>query len=122
MKSSRLIGLFFLSLFLAACWLSSIPGAEDPWDENKVVVGDSGTSLDNPGGHDTDGEDVGGGFIIVLHGGINFCRIFDIDIVILPGIGTERVKKGGTPQHSSVVKAKEPKAATGNGKPVKTRK
>lgn len=122
MKSSRLIGLFFLSLFLAACWLSSIPGAEDPWDENKIVVGDSGTTLDNPGGgRDTDGEDAGGGIIIVF-GGIDLCRILDMNVVILPGIGTERMKKSGNPQHSSVVKAKEPKAATENGKPVKTRK
>ncbi len=50
MKSlRRLSGLFLVSLFLASTWISSLPGAEDPWDENKVVQSDSSTALGHGG-------------------------------------------------------------------------
>jgi len=50
MKSlRRLTGLFLVSLFIASIWLSSLPGAEDPWDKNKVVQSDSSTALGHGG-------------------------------------------------------------------------
>jgi hypothetical protein len=51
MKSWRLLGLFLVSLFLTACWLSSLPASEHPWDEDEVVTSDSSDVIQdhNPG-------------------------------------------------------------------------
>jgi hypothetical protein len=109
MKLSRLLGLFFLSLFLAASWLSTLPGAEDPWDENKIVVSDTGLSLES-GGSDDDG-----GIITIIFPGITgFSGIFDLQIIILRDSGSEKVKKNVS-QHSSIVEVREPKTVLPRG-------
>ena len=111
MKLSRLLGLLFVSLFLAACWLSTLPGAEDPWDENKIVVSDSGVSLDN-GGSSMDNDD-GGPVTIIIMGGPGFSKIFDLQIVTLRDFGSD-VKKNEI-QHSSIVEVKEPRVVLPRG-------
>ena len=111
MKLSRLLGLFFLSLFLAASWLSTLPGAEDPWDENKVVVADSGLSLES-GGSGTDDD---GGIITIIFPGIaGFSGIFDLQIIVLRNSGSEKVKKNAA-QRSSIVEVREPKTVLPRG-------
>jgi hypothetical protein len=112
MKLSRLLGLFFLSLFLAASWLSTLPGAEDPWDENKVILPDSGLSLESG----DSGTDDDGGIITIIFPGITvFSGIFDLQIVILRDSGSEKVKKNAV-QRSSSVEVREPKTVLPRGK------
>ena len=111
MKLSRLSGLFFLSLFLAACWLSTLPGAEDPWDENKIIVSDSGIALQS-GGSDTD--DDGGIITIFFPGFAGFSGIFDLQIIVLRGTGSEKVKKNAA-QRSSIVEVREPRTVSPRG-------
>ena len=113
MKLSRLSGLFFLSLFLAACWLSTLPGAEDPWDENKVVVSDSGVALEG-GESNTDGEVDDGSITIIFPGGLGFSGIFDLRIIILRDSGSEKVKRNAA-QRSSIVEVREPKTVLPRG-------
>ncbi len=111
MKLSRLLGLFFLSLFLAASWLSTLPGAEDPWDENKIVVSDSGLSLE--GG--SSGTDDDGGIITIIFPGVTFFSgIFDLQIIVLRDSGSEKVKKNAA-QRSSTVEVREPKTVLPKG-------
>jgi hypothetical protein len=111
MKMSRLAGLFFLSLFLAACWLSTLPGAEDPWDENKIVVSDSGTSLDDGGSQQ---EDDGGMSIVIFPGGSGFSKILNLQLIVMHGQGNSRVKESKM-QSSSVVGVKEPEVVQPRG-------
>jgi len=73
MKSFRLLGLFLVSLFLAACWLSSLPAAEHPWDEDEVVTSDTNGVVQGNGGTDIP---VGtGGIIIILPADFNPARV-----------------------------------------------
>jgi hypothetical protein len=114
MKLSRLSGLFLLSLFLAACWLSTLPGAEDPWDENKIVVSDSGLALES-GGLITDDEDNDGGVITIIFPGIRcISGIFDLQIVVLRNSGSEKVKRNAA-QRSSIVEVREPETVLPRG-------
>ena|GEM_PF-4049714 len=114
MKLSRLSGLFFLSLFLAACWLSTLPGAEDPWDENKVVVCDSGISLESGGSVTENGVGGGGTITIIFPGGLSFSGIFDLQIVVLRDSGREKVKRDAV-QRSSIMEVREPKTVLPRG-------
>lgn len=112
MKLSRLLGLFFLSLFLAASWLSTLPGAEDPWDENKIVEADSGLTLEI-GGSD-DGESGGGIITIIFPGIIGFSGIFDLQIIVLWDSGSEKVMRNAA-ERSSIVEVREPKTILPRG-------
>lgn len=116
MKLSKLLGLFFLSLLLTACWLSTLPSAEDPWDENKVTAPDTGSALGGGGVPPN-----GGGFqILILHGGPHFAKIFDFHIVIVPRDGAIHVEREEAKQ-SSVASTTEPRIAVPGCKSVKAR-
>lgn len=98
MKSFRLLGLFLVSLFLAACWLSSLPAAEHPWDEDEVVASDSNGTATGNGGDDYPGDI--GGVIIILPAEINFARPLASGMLFLHKEGGFNVRKGEVHQSS----------------------
>lgn len=103
MKSlQRLLGLFLLSLFLAACWLSTLPGAEDPWDENKVVQSDSGTVLGDNGIIGDDGPS-----ILIITDGPGILKLIPFRIVVFPGFSGTGAK-GCVSQHAPAVRVDQP--------------
>ncbi len=49
MRSVRFMGLVFTSLLLTACWLSSLPASEHPWDEDEIVQCDTSSGMSGDG-------------------------------------------------------------------------
>jgi len=116
MKSkTRLIGLFFLSLFLAACWLSTLQGVEDPWDENKATHPDSSTTLNDDGVIGDDGPT-----IIVITDGPGLFKNLPFRVFLISGFDGVGVK-GGVRQFAPAVRMGKPLQAT-DGEYQKTEK
>lgn len=105
MKSFRLLGLFLVSLFLAACWLSSLPAAEHPWDEDEVVTSDTNGVIHGNGGTDTDGGT--SGIIIILPSDFSPARVLGNGMLYLRSDGGFNVRKSEV-HHSSRGRAGEP--------------
>jgi hypothetical protein len=117
MKLSKLLGLFFVSLLLAACWLSTVPCAEDPWDENKVVVADSGSALGD--GAPPPPADDGGLGIVIVPGAPVYSKIFNLHIVVLSGTRSDLKAEARRSSNVEVIKLGITKP---EHDPVKTRK
>jgi len=89
MKSlRRLVGLFLVSLFLASTWLSTLPGAEDPWDENKVHS-DSSTVLGHGGLMAPDDTQV-----LILTDVISLLRGHGFHVFLVPEVASAGTKVG----------------------------
>ena len=86
MKSQRFLGLFFVGLFLVACWFSFVLGSnEDPWDENKLMTGDTTTTLGKNGGSN---NNFVGRISIVVPSGVGFAKYFGTRIILSPRVGS----------------------------------
>jgi len=117
-KSIRLFGLLLLSLFLTACWLSSVPGSEHPWDEDEVIFSDTGGVLNGQDGGTTPTDDRI--FIVFVPSVPSFAKIAGFGIVV---IGNSRLDYGKErASNSSLNKANKPRVYLPSGRRFKVNK